>query len=77
MQRLVQPIIITSNLLNEIYHLTMKIVSVVIPYEKIHAAKSPAYYSLMDVLTPKCNCSLHNPLVYLLILFTYHRGRLQ
>lgn len=41
-QRLVQPIIITSNLLNEIYHLTMKIVSVVVLYGKIHAAKSPA-----------------------------------
>ena len=42
MQRLVQPIIITPNLLNGIYHLTMKIVSVVVPYGKIHAAKSPA-----------------------------------
>ena len=42
MQRLVQPIITTPNLLNEIYYLTMKIVSVVIPYGRIHAAKSPA-----------------------------------
>jgi len=42
MQRPVQPIIIASNLLNEIYYLTMEIVSVVIPYGRIHAAKSPA-----------------------------------